>query len=420
MRKFLSVILLTTLVACSNSSKQSIDSDLPVIDLEKEYPVKRIDIHEIADVDYIPLETTDESVLSVGATKIMSEKYIIVAENTLGLYYLNVFDRQGKYIRSIDRQGEGPEEYPNFINFIADFDTNELFIRIGNKTDIKVYTLNGQFLRKFKLPTTEEVHHYSFENLYNYDKNYLIAYNDMYWPSLKKEYYRDVDKTPFYLINKKDGSIKSIDGRLTVDNPVVPFFQMGQDMSGRYVIRQGYNFFHLLMNGTSEALLLENSLDTIYTYKNHVLEPVMIRIPQTASMNPKCFIAPCVFTDKYFIYRKVTMIRDEEKEKKELVPYDTRTCPAFIMYRETGEIFQMELYDSNFNKEVRLDNKLLTGFPGNGLFFSSTERNQISGHHNASYLLENFDTSTFKGKLKEAVSKMTEEDNPLTVIYTFR
>lgn len=420
MKKFLSIVLLTTLVACSNSSKQSIESDLPVIDLEKEYPVKRIDIHEIADVEYIPLETTDESVLSVGATKIMSNKYIIVAENTLGLYYFNVFDRQGKYIRTIDRQGDGPEEYPNYLNFIADFEANELFVRTGANIEIKVYTLDGTFLRKFKLPSRKEAHYYAFENLYNYDKDYLIAYNDMYWPSLKEEYHRDVDKTPYYLINKKDGSIKSIDERLTVNNPTVPFFRMGQDMAGRYLIRQGYNYFHLLMNGSSEALLLENSLDTIYVYKNHVLEPIMIRTPQTASMNPQCFIAPCVFTDKYFIYRKVTMIRDEEKEKKELVPYDTRTCPAYIMYRETGEIFRLELYDSDFNKEVRLDNKYVTGFPGNGLFFSSTERNQISGHHNASYLLENFDTSTFKGKLKEAVSKMTEEDNPLTVIYTFK
>ena len=223
MKKFLSIVLLTTLVACSNSSKQSIESDLPVIDLEKEYPVKRIDIHEIADVEYIPLETTDESVLSVGATKIMSNKYIIVAENTLGLYYFNVFDRQGKYIRTIDRQGDGPEEYPNYLNFIADFEANELFVRTGTNIEIKVYTLDGTFLRKFKLPSRKEAHYYAFENLYNYDKDYLIAYNDMYWPSLKEEYHRDVDKTPYYLINKKDGSIKSIDERLTVNNPTVPF-----------------------------------------------------------------------------------------------------------------------------------------------------------------------------------------------------
>ena len=44
----------------------------------------------------------------------------------------------------------------------------------------------------------------------------------------------------------------------------------------------------------------------------------------------------------------------------------------------------------------------------------------MSGHYNASYLLENLETNTYKGKLKEVVSKMVEDDNPLTVIYTFK
>lgn len=416
------LFFLLVFTACTTNSKQQMKAEYPVIDLEKEYPVKRIDIHEIADVEYISLETTKESVLSVGATKIMSNKYIIVAENTLGFYNFAIFDRSGKYLYRLDRQGEGPEEYMHYINFQADFDANELFVRTGAvEPEIMVYTLDGKFLRKFKLPSRKESHYYSFENLYNYDKDYLIAYNDMYWPSLNKEIYRDADKNPYYLINKKDGSIKSVDNRLTLKDPVNSHFRMGVDATGRSTgIRQGYSFFHLLMNGSSEALLVENSLDTIYTYKNHVLEPVMIRTPHTASMKTPCFIAPCVFTDKYFIYRKVTKVRDEEKEKREFIPYDTRKCPAYIMYRETGEIFRLELYDSNLSTEVRLDNKALTAFPGNGLFFSSTEKNQISGHHNAMFLLDNLDEDAYKGKLKEVVSKLLEDDNPVTVVYNFR
>lgn len=83
-------------------------------------------------------------------------------------------------------------------------------------------------------------------------------------------------------------------------------------------------------------------------------------------------------------------------------------------------IMQLELYDSNYSTEKRLDNKALTAFPGNGLFFSSTQKNQMSGLYSAMHLLENLETNTYKGKLKEAVSKMVEDDNYLMVIYTFK
>ena len=162
MRKFLSIILLTTLVACSNSSKQSIESDLPVIDLEKEYPVKRIDIHEIADVEYIPLETTDESLLMSGYEKSISGKYIVVSEFRNG-YNFYIFSREGKYLRTIDRQGQGPGEYINYTHFEVDFEKEELFILTGTVTPkIMVYGLDGKFLREFQLPSRNEEHYFAF------------------------------------------------------------------------------------------------------------------------------------------------------------------------------------------------------------------------------------------------------------------
>ena len=45
------LLLAFSLSSCKQSSRNdNSNSELPVIDLEKEYPVKRIDIHEIADV----------------------------------------------------------------------------------------------------------------------------------------------------------------------------------------------------------------------------------------------------------------------------------------------------------------------------------------------------------------------------------
>ena len=93
----ISFFLTISLPSCQQSSKSGFASELPIIDLEKEYPVKRIDIHEIADVEYIPLETTDESLLQTPNSWAVSEirllylmfynipfSYLMVKENIYG------------------------------------------------------------------------------------------------------------------------------------------------------------------------------------------------------------------------------------------------------------------------------------------------------------------------------------------------
>ena len=64
------------IVSCKPSHEDSI---LPVIVLNREYPVKRMNIHEMADVEYIPLETTNNSLISTLAHTAVSDKYIVIA-----------------------------------------------------------------------------------------------------------------------------------------------------------------------------------------------------------------------------------------------------------------------------------------------------------------------------------------------------
>ena len=179
----------------------------------------------------------------------------------------------------------------------------------------------------------------------------------------------------------------------------------------------GYMIPHLLRNGESEFLVVENTMDTLYTYEDHVLQPVMLRTPTISSMKPKCFIVPCAFTDNYFIYRRLVLEEDYDKDP---FSFDSRRFPAYILDRKTKEIFKLELYDSNLSEERRLDDRVLTGFPGNSLFCSSTKKNQIVSHYNTSTLFKMQEENSLKGKLKEIVSKMQEDDNHIFVFYTFK
>lgn len=60
------------LMGCQVEKSRSVKVDLPVIDISKQYPKEEICLQDIADSEYIPLETTDDILLS--AYRLVSKK----------------------------------------------------------------------------------------------------------------------------------------------------------------------------------------------------------------------------------------------------------------------------------------------------------------------------------------------------------
>lgn len=412
----LCLLLAFSLSSCKQSSRNDFsNSELPVIDLEKEYPVKRIDIHEIADVEYIPLETTDESLIGNAYYNAISDKYIVIADAKY--YQILIFDRQGKFIRAINKTGQGPGEYISFHAFDVDFDKEELYLYSLGQYKLWVYSFEGKFLREFKYDVNQK--RLDLKRIDNFNQDYLITYNDVYWPSPYPEHRREADKTPYYLINKENGAIKIVDKQLTIPHPVPPYLdRMVQGLSGHYNWTVGYQLNFIARNGSSEYLLVENAKDTLYLFENQTLKPSIIRTPSITTMKDKRFISPCALTDKYFIYRRV--ILDHDLDQQENTWYDKDKFPAYILNRTNNEIFQVEVYDSNLSMEHTLNSKLRNGFPGNGAFHSSTSNNQVISVHYPHQLDSKIDINTCKGKFKEIYSKIKEDDNPILVVYTFK
>jgi len=172
-KNVLFLFLMLTLSACINQPKAPTDSTLPVLDLTKDYPKMEIDIHDIADVEYVALETTDESLLGYDLLYAISEKYI-VSLGTVVDPVIHIFDRKGKYLSKIDRYGKGPEEYVNIYNTSIDFDNEECYVYDWNRQQIQVYTFTGQWVRTIK--TKEE---FIYRHMFNYNQQYLIAHNNL-------------------------------------------------------------------------------------------------------------------------------------------------------------------------------------------------------------------------------------------------
>ena len=108
MKTSLIIFIVLLFSGCKSQKEDTIKAEIPTIDLEKEYPIKRIDIHEIADVEYIPLQTTDSSMLQVDVGISITDNCIMVSD--ILQHIVVFFDRKGKYLHTVNRYGRGPGE----------------------------------------------------------------------------------------------------------------------------------------------------------------------------------------------------------------------------------------------------------------------------------------------------------------------
>ncbi len=126
--------------------------EIPVLDVTASYPAQNIVLQDIADVEYIPLETREGFLIDNMRPNYMNDK-IIISTNRTG--DIMIFDRlTGKGIRSFNRTGRGPGEYPfpHIGSIAVDSEAGEIFVTLnvsqsGVAYQIYVYDMEGKPLR---------------------------------------------------------------------------------------------------------------------------------------------------------------------------------------------------------------------------------------------------------------------------------
>lgn len=137
-------------VCCTPPLEEGID----VIKLSPLDAISSIQLSDLVDtLEYIPLETVDESIMiSVKEIKVM-RKYIYAVDNTQNAVFL--FDNKGKFVSKLDKRGEGPDQY-QFLGPIF-VDDKEQFLDI---IDYKGY--KSRKLR-YSIPNFDFVNSWVFE-----------------------------------------------------------------------------------------------------------------------------------------------------------------------------------------------------------------------------------------------------------------
>ncbi|WP_455961776.1 6-bladed beta-propeller [Bacteroides bouchesdurhonensis] len=123
----------------TNDSIKNIRTDPVVIDITKT-PEKILVLEDIVNIEYIPLETNDSTLVNRPRPDIVSERYIIYRNDNGQIL---VFNRKGKSLYSFNRRGGGPEEYTNIYHIILDEKRKYYLLNIFIKLNFSFIQLIG-------------------------------------------------------------------------------------------------------------------------------------------------------------------------------------------------------------------------------------------------------------------------------------
>lgn len=406
---FITFLVGCTLVSCTAKSDKTDTEEtgssngkktftgIPTVDLQVEYPLKEIYLQDIADIEYIPLETNVNSIITNIPRLFMNDETIVTYDYKTKNIVL--FDRKGKYLHSFNRTGGSGEEYRTIYNICVDFDSNEVYVydyRGDFQSVIQIYTFEGEYKRTLKVP------HKMLFDIYNYDSEYLLVEDHLWVDRIEK---RTVNQTPYYKMSKKNGELVNIPLTITnrIRNRII--FSKDVDKNTSQSISINYGVYPVANIG-NEIMIADFALDTVYIYKNDKLLPIAVRNNQVTKYDSHIIASIEVLTDKYMLWTT---------QDKRILDPETYASPdkrILLLDRYTGECNELRYSDAN-GVTSDMNSRLLSNK-------YTLPRNYGMLNYPADLLKELNDAGKLKGKLKEIASKLKEDDNPVLMIATFK
>lgn len=374
----ITLLLASMLLSCGGgkgeAQKQKVSDGLWTFDVTKEYPTKEIYIQDIADVDYIPLETNDSILWRGREVLYLDDDYIVGANRNNGVYF---HDGKGKALNMFNKMGQGPKEYSDMYKVQYDKKSDEIYI--NDMFKYYVYDKEGNFKRSFQ--GIEDKLYSRIEQFFILNEDELIQYN------YNNHYTRVSRLTGEHLGDIKLGvadSTTTLSFRKNnmIFNTIVSHFTKD---------KEGY-------------IITSFPSDTTYLLTSNLqLKPIGVRIPPVSSQDVPVFLLPVKNTPRYYFMSTI---------KKE----DSFPTKAYMMDKKTNQIYYLKDYFKNkdyIGLKVHLDMfgpSVLANLPNNVCVQSL----------NITKLCEAYEEGKLSGKLKDIAANLKEDDNPVLMIIKFR
>ncbi len=365
---------------------------MPVLDLKKEYPKKTIALQDIADVEYITLETHDKGLVAGHYTTI-TDSFIITYNSSWDVVF---FHRDGRFSHSFNRIGGSGEEYspPIGLNLCVNPELREVYINDVKKYRIQVYSYDGKYKRTLRTKGGS----FAYGALYPLDSNNLLL-EDL--DNVGNYNGKPTNPKPYYKISVTDGKMTRLP--LTVENRIGNTFRLPPDKETGQGMCVGVNISPVAkING--ELLITPFVSDTLYSYRDGHMVPIAKK-QNWMKENGACWLVTLNgISDKYFLWWAI------EKDLKKIGWYDR----TYLQDRYTGACSQIKLVDGNIT-----DNSMPGKYEPNANRYCPPD-NCIMHYYSAYQLVELYKKGKLQGKLKEIASKLSEEDNPVIMLAKFK
>ena len=359
------------------------NTNIPVLNVTKSYPSKNISLQDIADVVYIPLETKEGFLIDRFFRIQYIDEDIFVTNNREEIMFFD--SKTGKALHSFNRYGRGPGEYTGIGSIAVDKRNNEMYTTTNtlrsNIHPINVYDLQGKHLR------TLEFRDIGFPKFFHsYNDEYLFCYNT-----------NTEERSPYKLLSKAD----------TIFTYLPIMFSDRDKMSVTLEDDMGYTTYegggNTILKTHDGYIFSEAGIDTMYIWNIHNgrLTPIMIRTPSFKSMKVPigAFIdgqcSEYIFLST--IERKFDFETDEGFKTVNLI-YD----------KKSNQFYESVVTNSDYvdGMKVNISNPI-----SDGKYVISLE---------AVKLVELYKNGKLRGKLEEVASKLSEDDNPVLMVVTFK
>jgi hypothetical protein len=394
MKKLISISAIILFVTTGCGGDKPSTDDFITVDVTASYPKKELILQDFLDVEYVPLETTDEF-LTTAYVQAIDENSIVV-RNLVRDGNIFFFDKKnGKGLRIINRLGQGGEEYVTPQKVSLDESNNEMFVNDNISEKILVYDLSGKFKRSFRYKERT-----TYSRIYPFDRDNLIAQD-------KARNRNKESINQFLIISKQDGSVTKeiqIPYEKKKDTHLVFIDAAGRSSDSSAPINE-----ELIPYGNS-WLLVDPSSDTIYSYSpNSSMKPIIVRKPSIQSMEPEIFLFPGVITDRYYFMQTV---------KRE---YDFTTHTGFprtdLMYdRQEKTLFEYVVYNDDFTNKRSVN----LGFELTVLTVFNNDDVAFVVKIEAAELVEAYKKGQLKGRLKEIAAALDEESNAVIMLAKYK
>ena len=240
MKHSILTLLLITLIGYSCRESRKIQNHDLIekisMDTEKHPPNLCLDISFMIDTSYfeiIPLETNDECLISEVSNIYLSEnKIVIYDEKAKGAF---IFNRDGSYHAKVHAVGQGPGEYPPWVN---DISASDNYIGVLTSPGIMLYNYDGKYVKTISLDNRWGANIFTFDEI-----NYFLV---NCWSMTM-----DLKKNVFFHLFQFDTKQNRIYSSL-------PFSQKDIDN------RRGWGLDKYCSLSEEEALIYISTIDTIY------------------------------------------------------------------------------------------------------------------------------------------------------------